>query len=166
MNDLDAAKDASVKIWESSDYTNLLSLHHILSTNFPNANSAWEEHMQRCDRLLSKADPETRWDLATKALGKNNGKLWGDEKPEWNDELPSWLWEQGIGLCTAFAIAANQSSKIEATYNEYKGKHRNATKADVANNSAIVIDSGRGEAFHLKDDETSGDWVNTAGKVS
>jgi hypothetical protein len=94
--------------------------------------------MQRCDRLLEKADPNTRWDLATKALGKSNGKLLGDKKPEWNDELPRWLWGHGVGLCTAFAIAANQSSKIEATYNEYKGKHRNATKTDIANNSAIV----------------------------
>jgi hypothetical protein len=70
-----------------------------------------------------------------------------------------------ITCSDAFAIAANQSSKIEATHNEYKGKHRNATKTDIANNSAIVIDSGRGEAFQLKAEETSGDWVNTAGKV-
>jgi hypothetical protein len=95
--------------------------------------------MQRCDQLLEKADPNTRWDLATKALGKSNGKLLGAEKPEWNDDLPRWLWDQGVGLCTAFAIAANQSSKIDETYNEYKGKHRNATKTDIANNSAIII---------------------------
>jgi hypothetical protein len=35
------------------------------------------------------------------------------------------------------------------TYNEYNGKHRNATKTDIANNSAIVIDPGRGEAFQV-----------------
>jgi hypothetical protein len=105
--------------------------------------------MQRCDRLLEKADPNTRWDLATKQLSKSNGKLLGDKKPEWNDELPRWLWDQGVGLCTAFAIAANQSSKIDATYNEYNGKHRTATKIDIANNSAIILDPGRGEAFHV-----------------
>jgi hypothetical protein len=73
--------------------------------------------MQRCDRLLEEADPNTRWDLATKQLSKSNGKLLGDRKPEWNDELPRWIWDQGVGLCTAFAIAANQSLKIDATYN-------------------------------------------------
>jgi hypothetical protein len=132
-----------------TDYTDLLSLQYILAANLPTAKSAWEDYMQRCDRLLEKADPNTRWDLATKQLSKSNGKLLGDKNPEWNDELPRWLWDQGVGLCTAFAIAANQSSKIDATYNEYNGKHRNATKIDIANNSAIILDPGRGEAFHV-----------------
>ncbi|RYN16613.1 hypothetical protein AA0115_g12265 [Alternaria tenuissima] len=155
MNNLDGAKNASVNTWESSDYTDLPSLDYIITTNFPTAKSAWEDYMQRCNRLLEKADPNTRWDLATKALGKSNGKLLSDKKPEWNDELSRWLWDQGVGLCTAFAIAANQSSKIEATYNEYKGKHRKATKTDIANNSATMF-SGLHRAWRLQEPATPG----------
>ncbi|KAF1836882.1 hypothetical protein BDW02DRAFT_628445 [Decorospora gaudefroyi] len=71
-----------------------------------------------------------------------------------------------LELCTAFAIAANQSSQIGGSYSEYKGKHRNAIKLDVTNGSAVVIDSGRGAALQLEAGERSGDWHNTAGKVS
>lgn len=56
MNDLDAAKNASVSTWVYSDYTNLLSLHHIITTNFPTAKSAWEDYMELClDQLYRKA---------------------------------------------------------------------------------------------------------------
>ena len=46
MNNLDATKNASVNTWESSDYTNLLSLDYIVTTIFPKAKSGWEDYVQ------------------------------------------------------------------------------------------------------------------------
>ncbi|KAF2820799.1 hypothetical protein CC86DRAFT_411622 [Ophiobolus disseminans] len=168
MEDLDAAKATFVDVWASSDYTNVLSLKHILNTNFLGEETAWTEYMQRCDRRIKEVDPRKRWAAAeTELYGKTKSKYWffGEEPAQWTKPLPENLWSQGTGQCTAFAVRVNQSLNIGGTYNEYPRQHRNASKMDSASKATIIIDAGYGEAFQLQDGESKDACTNVLGKV-
>ncbi|KAI4609586.1 uncharacterized protein J4E87_011044 [Alternaria ethzedia] len=164
MTDLEAAQSAYEQVWASSDYTNVLNARYILATAMPAATQPWREFLRRCDQLLENVDPNTRWDLAGKLLGKKNGKLFGDVKPAWTEPLPPYLWTSGIGLCTSFAIATNGHASIDAAYIEYPAAHRIASKSDESQ-SAVVIDSGPGYAFELAEGESISNWENRSGNV-